>query len=546
MKEPSQPRRRTETTANDGNASTHRRKTDWVAPKTEGFRPRLTSKELEHLARDTGLPIATLQGAGSFYADNEWKNKDGSVVQVCNGTSCRLGDGKKVEIMLHRYGHECQKVYCLGFCDRSPVSMIPYDQMREHTPTSIRNLAPEAIVIRRILNGHVREIETAIKAGVYTGLVRALEFSPLHLIEEVAKSGLRGRGGAGFPTGEKWRTAAESISDQKYVIANGNGGEPGSFLDRVLIEQDPHTIIEGMILCGYAIGASEGIIYIRSEYPRAIEVMHEAITEARREGYLGKDICGSGFSFDIRVFIEKGCYVEGEETALIASLEGLRSEGQPHPPYPAQVGLHGKPTVVNNVETLSNIPFIASKGGDAFAFYGTHASSGTKAICLNHGFQKPGLVEVELGITFREVIEEMGGGGRDGEPLAAVLVGGPMGTILKPEYWDYPICYEVLDRHHIDLGHGGIVAIPESADFRDMLLHFTEFMIRESCGKCVTCRLGSQAFLEAIEKNRSIPELEEMLDAIEAGSLCENGQFVPGPIRTLLADFSDRIFDNIQ
>ncbi len=511
---------------------------DWIDPDT----PNLTPEELESLSIDTGLPIASLRGAGSFYADNAWKNSSNSVVQVCDGTSCRLGGGSSIEAILHRYGHECQRVYCLGFCDRSPVSMIPNEQLREQSPTSIRNLAPEAIITRRILAGPVHEIKKAIEAGVYTGLVNALGFSPSHLIEEVEKSGERGRGGAGFPTGKKWRMAAESDSDQKYVIANGDEGDPGSFLDRVLMEQDPHTIIEGMTLCGYAIGASEGIIYIRSEYPQAVEVMHEAIADARREGYLGQDICGSGFNFDIRVFIGKGSYVCGEETALIASLEGLRGEVRLRPPYPVQVGLHGKPTVVNNVETLSNIPFIAKKGGEAYAFYGTHATSGTKAISLNHGFQNPGLVEVELGITFREVIEEIGGGGRDGEPLAAVLVGGPMGTILKPEDWDYPICFEVMDRHGIQLGHGGFVAIPESTDFHDLLIHLTEFMIRESCGKCVPCRLGSQAFLKAINENREIAELEEMLDAIEAGSLCAFGQFVPGPIRTLLADFQDRIF----
>lgn len=212
------------------------------------------------------------------------------------------------------------------------------------------------------------------------------------------------------------------------------------------------------------------------------------------------------------------------------------------PPYPAEVGLYGKPTVVNNVETLSNIPFIALNGGEAYAFYGTHATKGTKALCLNHGFENPGLVEVEFGITFREVIEEIGGGGRDGEPLAAVLVGGPMGTLLQPQDWDYPICHEVLNRHGIELGHGGFVAVPESADFRDLLVHFTEFMIRESCGKCAPCRLGSQAFLKAIEEHRPISDLEEMLDAIEAGSLCSFGQFVPGPLRALLSNFSDRIF----
>lgn len=533
MKDSSSPSRQSQSTEK-GNR--------WIEPAAGAHRPDLTTEELETLSRDTGWSVATLRGAGSFYADNKWRNEENAIVQVCDGTSCRLGGGKLIEAILRRYGHEYQKVYCLGFCDRSPVSMVPYDQMREHTPTSIRNLAPKPIVTQRILNGSVREIEKAIDAGVYQGLIRAFKKPPMNLIGEVEKSGERGRGGAGFPTGKKWRTAAESESEQKYVIANGDEGDPGSFLDRVLMEQDPHTIIEGMTLCGYAIGATEGIVYIRSEYPRAVEVMHEAIAEAQREGYLGENICGSGFSFDVRVFIGKGSYVCGEETALIASLEGLRGEVQLRPPYPAQVGLHGKPTIVNNVETLSNIPLIALNGGDEYSTYGTHSTSGTKALCLNHGFENPGLVEVEFGITFREVIEEIGGGGRGGEPLAAVLVGGPMGTLLQPKDWDFPICYEVLKRQGIELGHGGFVAVPEGANFRDLLIHLTEFMIRESCGKCVPCRLGSQAFLKVVEENRPISELEEMLDAIEAGSLCAFGQFVPGPLRSLLSNFSEQVF----
>jgi NADH:ubiquinone oxidoreductase subunit F (NADH-binding) len=514
----------------------------WIDPASADDFQNLTIGDLERLARETGLPVETLRRAGSFYADSVRENKEYSVVQVCDGTSCRLCGGKAVETILHRYGHESQRVYCLGFCDRSPISMIPRARTCGGNPTSIRNVAPEAILTKRILGGPIPEIENAINAGVYAGLIRALELSPIHLIEEVEKSGERVRDGSGTPTGTKWRTAAESTADQRFVIANGDEGEPGAFLDRILMERDPHTIIEGMILCGYAIGASEGIIYIRSEYPQAVEVMHAAIAEARKKGYLGENICGSGFSFDIRVFIGKGSYLCGNESALVASLEGLVGGLQHRPGNPSLLGLHGKPTVVNNVETLSNIPFIALKGGQAYAFYGTHATSGTKAICLNHGFQHPGLVEVEFGITFREVIEVIGGGGRDGEKLTAVLVGGPMGSILKPEDWDYPICHEVLDRHDIQLGNGGFIAIPESADFRDLLVHLTEFMVRESCGDCVNCRVGSQAFLKAVEENRPIPELKLMLDAIEADSQSPIGQFVPDPIRTLLTDFSDRIF----
>lgn len=514
----------------------------WIDPETEGYRPGLSDEELERLAKDTGLSVATLRNAGSFYAENKWRSEDGCVVQVCDGTSCRLGGGKAVEQLIRRYGHECRKVYCLGFCDRSPVSMIPFDQMCEHTPTSIRNMSPQAIATRRILKGSFSAIEKAVSEGVYAGLVQGLGHPPAQLIAEVEKSRERMWSALGSSTGQKLRVAAGSKSDRKYVIANGDEGNPGSFLDRVLMEQDPHTILEGMILCGYAIGASEGIIYIRSEYPRAVEIMHSAIEEARRERYLGKEIRGSGFSFDVRIFIGEGSYGRRDEAALIASLEGLYGETIPGQSNPDEVGLHGMPTVVNNIETLSKIPFIMLEGGNAYCKYGTDATPGTKVICLNHGFENPGLVEIEFGITFREVVEDIGGGGRDGEPLAAVLVGGPMGSLLQPHDWDYPICYETLNRHGIDLGHGGFIAVPESADFRDLVIHLAEFMIRESCGQCAPCLRGSRAFLTALNENRPVSALVAILDDIESSPSCRVGQFVPGPLRTLLSDFPGRVF----
>ena len=528
----------------DGQHDSHGRGGPWVAPVVREYRPGREPGGLELSSDEAGSPVAALPDTGSIYSGSVWNDCDGSVVQVCDGTSCRLGGAKHAEMMVRRFGHECRKVYCLGFCDRSPVAMLPFEQISGHYRTPIRNVAPKAILTRRILEGGVPEIEKAMSVGVYGGLLAALQMPPKNLVEQVESSGERARNRGGFPTGKNWRIAAEADADQKYVVANGDEGDPGSFVDRILMEEDPHTIIEGMILCGYAVGASKGIAYIRSEYPAAAEVIDRAIREARKEGYLGENICGSGFSFDIKVFIGKGSYVCSEESALIASIEGLSGEVRLRPPYPTQVGLHGKPTVVNSVETLSKIPFIAKEGGAAYAFFGTRATSGTKAICLNHGFNNPGLVEVEFGITFREVIEKIGGGGRDGEPLAGILVGGPMGTILKPEDWDIPICFEVLDRHDIHLGHGGIVAIPESADFRDLLGHFVEFMMHESCAQCVPCRLGSQAFMKALEKNRDVSELEMMLNAIEEGCPSAFGKFVPGPIWTLLREFPDRVFGN--
>ncbi len=516
-----------------------------VASPTETIAARFSSElddgSLSDLADEVGLPVATVRGTGSFYADLQRDDSAGPVVYVCDGTSCRLSGGAVLEETERRCGHRCRKVYCLGLCDRSPASVMNCELLRERERTVVRCAAPTPIVTARILDGPVREIQAAIRAGVYKGLTAALASTPEHLLEQVELSGERGRGGAGFSTGTKWRSATRVESAKRYVIANGDEGDPGSFVDRVLMEDDPHSIIEGMLLCGYAIGADEGIVYIRSEYPQAISTMTGAVDAARDEGLLGTDICGSGFNFDVRVFEGKGSYVCGEETALINSLEGLRGEVQIRPPYPTEYGLYGKPTVINNVETLINIPFIARKGGAAYAFFGTTATCGTKAICLNHGFANPGLVEVEFGITFREVIEEIGGGGQGGEPLAAVLVGGSMGTLLKPQDWDLPVCLDVLSRHNIQLGHGGMVAIPESSNFRDLLVHLVEFMVRESCGKCVPCRLGSQALLNAVKEERSPAELVRMLDFIENGSLCAFGQFVPGPIRTLINDFGERI-----
>lgn len=494
--------------------------------------------------REEPGPIDIPDIPGSFYEEDLWKIQDGSVVQVCDGTSCRLGGSKTVEQLLHRYGHDCQKVYCLGFCDRSPVSMIPYDLTREQSPANIRCVAPEAIITRRILDGPVSGIREAVAAGIYEGLLEAFRHSPEHLVKQVEMTDESGRNTEVIPTGKKWRNAAESQGNQKYIVANGDEGDPGSFVDRILMEQDPHTIIEGMILAGYATGATEGIIYMRSEYPRAVEIAHEAIEEARSIGYLGKRICGSDFSFDIQIFVGKGSYACGTDAALITSIEGLRSENLSRPDSNDRTALHGQPTVVSNLETLSKIPFIALKGGAEYAVYGTHATPGTKAICLNYGFENPGLVEVEFGITFREVIQEIAGDGREGETLAAVLIGGPRGTILTPDDWGLPICHEVLQRHGIQLGHGGIVAIPESTDFHDLLVHFTEFMIRESCGGSAPCRQGARAFLEAISTNSDQREFDRMLSEIEQGNLSAFGQFVPGPIRTLLKEFPERALHN--
>ncbi len=411
---------------------------------------------------------------------------------------------------------------------------------------AVRCVAPKPVVTRRLLEGGAPDLKTARKLGAYDGLEQALMREPGELLQTMERSGERGRGGAGFLTGAKWRACASHEANQRYVIANGDEGDPGSYVDRVLMEDDPHGILEGMLLCGYAVGATKGVVYIRSEYPRALEAMQRAIVEAREEGILGRDLYSTGFDFDVEVFPGMGSYVCGEETAMINAIEGLRGEVQIRPPYPTQHGLYGKPTVVNNVETLLNVPFIVNEGAETYANLGTHATNGTKVVSLNHGFRNPGLVEVEFGITLHEVIHEIAGGGRDDKDLAAVIVGGPMGSIVLPEKWDLPICYDVLARHDIQFGHGGIVAIPENADFRGLLEHWVEFTIEESCGKCVPCQLGSECVGQTLHSGRSRAEitsrLDEIFTAMEQGSLCAFGQFTPKPMRQLIEYFGDRIF----
>jgi NADH:ubiquinone oxidoreductase subunit F (NADH-binding) len=372
-----------------------------------------------------------------------------------------------------------------------------------------------------------------------------LHGKPADVLAVMERSGERGRGGAGFPTGVKWRLCAETPADERYVIANGDEGDPGSFIDRVLMERDPHGVLEGLALCAYAVGARRGIVFIRSEYPRAIAVMRTAIAEARQAGLLGG--AGGGFNFEASVFPALGSYVCGEETALLNAIEGLRGEVRIRPPYPAQEGLYGRPTVINNVETLVNVPFILAHGADAYAALGTTESRGTKALCLNHGFARPGIVEVGFGESLRAVIEGAGGGGAGGKRIEAVLLGGPMGSVLMPDEWDVPVCHAAMTARGIRLGHGGLIALLEGTDYRAFFEHLLHFMMEESCGKCVPCRLGSRAAWNTLHQTNGHdprPRLQRLCEVMEQGSLCAFGQNMPGPLRQLMERFGERIFQN--
>ncbi len=311
------------------------------------------------------------------------------------------------------------------------------------------------------------------------------------------------------------------------------------------MEMDPHAVLEGLAICAYAVGATEGIVFIRSEYPTALQRMQQAIDEANAAGVLGASVLGSGFRLKVSVFPGMGSYVCGEETALLNALEGFRGEVRLRPPYPAVSGLYGRPTVVNNVETLVSVPWIARRGAEAYAVLGTAACSGTKAMCMNHGFAAPGIDEIEFGLPLRQLIEALASGGAGGASLEAVLLGGPMGSVLRPDEWDVPICYEAMSQRGIQLGHGGLVAVPEGTDFAALLRHWLHFLQQESCGRCVPCREGSRQALELAgpgARDAQRRQLERLLEVIGEGSLCAFGQQTPEPVKQIVHHFGDRIF----
>ena len=486
--------------------------------------------------RGLGDGTVRARARDSFFVD---RHAPAGVPRVCHGTSCLLMSGRGGQAAA---GPD-RAAYCVGYCDRSPVVLRPDGSVAVSGSVAplaplpeIRSLSRRAIVSERIARGDHHELARAREAGVWEALETAVRGESATLLRALEASGERGRGGAGFPTGAKWRHAASAPGPDKYVIANGDEGDPGSFIDRVLLESDPHAVLEGLALCAFAIGARHGIVYVRSEYPRAAERVERAIAEASAAGLLGASVAGSDFALDVRVVRGEGSYVCGEETALIAALEGRRGEVRVRPPYPTSHGLFGAPTVVNNAETLVNAPWIVRNGPAAYRALGTKASRGTKAICLSAGFARPGIVEVEFGVSLRELIEGAAGGARAGEALAAVAIGGPMGSILLPDEWDVPVCYEALGARQIDLGHGGLVALPVGTDFRALACDWLAFMADESCGKCVPCRGGSRSAhaLVGARTRESDAALLPLLEVVSAASLCAFGQSIPGPVRTIL------------
>ena len=411
--------------------------------------------------------------------------------------------------------------------------------------------APQAkevrIVLKNIGDIDPLNIEEYIARDGYLALGQVLlEMSPEETIQEVIDSGLRGRGGAGFPTGLKWRFIRAAEGDQKFMICNADEGDPGAFANRRVLEGDPHSVIEGMIIAAYAAGASQGYIYCRAEYPIAVQTMKTAIEQARNFGLLGENILGSEFSFDLEVRMGAGAFVCGEETALMASIEGKRGEPRPRPPFPAQKGLWDEPSNINNVETFSNIPQIILNGAEWFASLGYEKSTGTKTFSMAGDVKNTGLIEVPFGISLREIIFDVGGGIKDDKKFKAIQTGGPMGGCLPESYLDLPMDYEALDKAGSILGSGGLVAMDEGTCMVDIARFFMEFTQEESCGKCTPCRIGTRRILELLTricdgkgKPEDIGTLRMLCDQINENSLCGLGKGAPNPVKSTLEHFLD-------
>jgi len=380
----------------------------------------------------------------------------------------------------------------------------------------------------------------------WKGLARAISLAPAEIVAEVTKSGLRGRGGAGFPTGIKWKTVLDAPGTQKYVVANADEGDSGTFADRMLMEGDPFHLIEGMAIAGIAVGATKGYIYTRSEYPHAIAIMNSAIAMARDAGFLGGNVMGSGRRFELELRVGAGAYVCGEETALLESIEGKRGQVRAKPPLPAHEGLFGKPTVINNILSLASVPFILHKGAQAYADLGFGRSRGTMPIQLAGNLKQGGLFEVGFGITLGELVNEVGGGTASGRPIKAVQVGGPLGAYFPPALFDTPFDYEAFAKAGGLIGHGGVVVFDDTADMLKQARFALEFCAIESCGKCTPCRIGSTRGVETVDKiaagrdvTANLSLLEDLCETMKFGSLCALGGFTPYPVLSALQHFPD-------
>ncbi len=514
-----------------------------------------------------------------------------SHVLVCGGTGCTSSDSPKI---IDKFNEEVSKAGldkevkvvrtgCFGLCEAGPVVIVyPEGSFYSHVKVSDvpdivnEHLLKGRIVQRLLYHGDQKDVEMSLdNIGFYKKQKRValrncgvidperideyiafdgykalgtclVEHTPQQVIDIIKASGLRGRGGGGFPTGMKWQFCANEKNDQKYVICNADEGDPGAFMDRSVLEGDPHAVLEAMAIAGYAIGANMGYIYVRAEYPIAVKRLEIAIDQAREQGLLGKDIFGTGFEFDVDIRLGAGAFVCGEEMALISSIEGHRGEPTPKPPFPAQKGLFGKPTIINNVETFANVPQIILNGPEWFSSMGTEKSKGTKVFALGGKINNTGLVEIPMGTTLREIIYEIGGGIPGGKAFKAAQTGGPSGGCIPTSHLDTPIDYDSLMAIGSMMGSGGLIVMDEDNCMVDVARFFLDFTVDESCGKCPPCRIGTKRMLEILERivsgrgeDGDIEKLEQLGENIKNGALCGLGKTAPNPVLSTIKYFRD-------
>ncbi len=518
---------------------------------------------------------------------------------ICGGTGCKAAESDEIKRSLKQWidevgmEDEAQVVFtgCFGFCEKGPIIKVLPDNtfyvnvkpsdaeeiVKEHLikgrplqrllykdPVTQEQISDSKgmdfykkqmrIALRNCGFINPESIEEYISRDGYMALGKCLtEYSPEETINEIKESGLRGRGGGGFPTGLKWEITRKSEADQKYVVCNADEGDPGAFMDRSILEGDPHSVIEAMAICGYCIGADKGLVYIRAEYPLAIERLRTALDQAREYGLLGEDILGTGFNFEIDIRLGAGAFVCGEETALIHSMEGLRGEPTFKPPFPSVSGYLGKPTNVNNVETFANIPVIINKGAGWFNKIGTENSKGTKVFALAGKINNVGLIEVPMGTTLREVIYDIGGGIKDGKKFKSVQTGGPSGGCLTKDFLDTPIDYDNLLAAGSMMGSGGMIVMDEDDCMVGIAKFYLEFTLEESCGKCSPCRIGNKRLYEILEKitngngeELDIDRLKLLSNVIKDTSLCGLGQTSPNPVLSTILNFEDEYLAHVN
>jgi NADH-quinone oxidoreductase subunit F len=507
-------------------------------------------EDLERLADEFLIGKANVYGSASFYDFTREENK-GKKVYICNGSSCMTaGTQSKVHDQLSKHfaAEEIGEMCCLGRCHEN--SSFNFDG-RNYSGSAIEKIEDiKAGKDKPLDHYHVESIGSGMLTEVFSDidtfyqiLKDSLAKSPDELLSELKKSGLRGRGGAGFPSAFKFESCKNTPGKTKFVVCNADEGDPGAYSDRYLLEQRPHAVLLGMILTGYMIGASTGVLYIRGEYPESIDVVTEELEKLRQKNLIGEHIYGTNFSFDFKVIRAQGAYICGEETALLSSIEGQRPEVRIRPPYPAQQGLFNKPTVVNNVETLACIPWILREGGDSFAAIGRGKSTGTKLVSLDGFFNRPGIYEVDMGTPLSVVVNELGKGLKSS--VKALHIGGPLGGLVPMEkVQDLSIDFESFNQEGFLLGHASVVCLPESYPVIEYIEHLFQFTAHESCGKCFPCRIGSTRGYEMIHKARTSDYkiektlLTDLIETMEIGSLCALGGGVPLPVRNALKYFN--------